>query len=156
MINVFSFVLVTYLFGTRNIGSNVAIALAYDGWILATPNCIHDPVSIVIVHHMEVSKSAPIKNFKKNLQGHLISFGPLIRVGWAPHTRYRRERKKKKKQWLFPLTWAFSAQGVFQSDWMQLWLAWLYHSKPYHLRSSASPTCTTTTIHITSPAKPIT
>jgi hypothetical protein len=52
-------VVVYYLFG-RNVGRrNVTVALANNGWVLASSNGIHQPMCVVIVYHMDKSPSAP-------------------------------------------------------------------------------------------------
>lgn len=39
----------------------VAVPLAVDRWLGAPSNGVHLPVGVVIVHHMEVTMSAPEK-----------------------------------------------------------------------------------------------
>lgn len=48
---------VNYLFAESDIRSQESVALAIDGGISTPTNSIHFPVSIVIVHHMEVTMS---------------------------------------------------------------------------------------------------
>lgn len=48
-----------YLLGKGICRSKVAVALAVDGWLSTSTNCVHLPVGVVIVHHMEVTMPAP-------------------------------------------------------------------------------------------------
>lgn len=50
---------VIYLFAVSAIRCKKTVALAVDGGGSAPSNGIHFPVSVVIVHHMEVPVSAP-------------------------------------------------------------------------------------------------
>lgn len=50
---------VVYLFGCNVGRGNVSVALANNGWILTSSNCIHQPMCVVIVYNMEKSPSAP-------------------------------------------------------------------------------------------------
>ena len=60
------------------------IPLAYNRWMLAPTNCIHQPMSIVIINHMEEPPSAPWHSlhqpFTKMVKchGHLHDGVPLI------------------------------------------------------------------------------
>ena len=48
-----------YLFGPRVGRSKVSVTLAVDGWVSATTDGIHLPVSVVIVNDMEIAMTAP-------------------------------------------------------------------------------------------------
>ena len=48
-----------YLFCKRIDWCKISVALAVDGGACTSTNSIHFPVSVVIVHHMEISMSAP-------------------------------------------------------------------------------------------------
>ena len=52
---------INHLFAESVIGCNKSVALAVDGWIGTSTNGIHFPVSIIIVHHMEIPKPTPAK-----------------------------------------------------------------------------------------------
>lgn len=62
-------IITMYLFAESNIRSKESIALAIDSGISTTTNCIHFPVSIVIVHHMKItmSTSASISNINPTI-----------------------------------------------------------------------------------------
>ena len=49
-----------YLLCKRIDWCKISVALAVDGGACTSTNCIHFPVGVVIVHHMEVSVSAPV------------------------------------------------------------------------------------------------
>ena len=61
------FIIINHLFAESVIWCNKSVALAVDGWISTSPNGIHFPVSIIIVHHMEIPKPTPVNstNVKK-------------------------------------------------------------------------------------------
>ena len=50
-----------YLLGSERMGSNVSVALADDGRVLAAADGIHQPVRVVVVHDMGKAPSAPVK-----------------------------------------------------------------------------------------------
>ena len=47
--------------------SNETVALTYNGRIHVSTNCIHFPMSIVIVHHMDQTKSGPWHSLNQSL-----------------------------------------------------------------------------------------
>lgn len=48
-----------YLFGKWVCGGKVSVPLAVDCRLCTSTNCIHFPVSVVIVHHMKVTMTTP-------------------------------------------------------------------------------------------------
>ena len=50
-------IVLLYLLGKRVSRSIVSVALAVDGGVSTSTNSIHLPVSVVIVHHVEISMS---------------------------------------------------------------------------------------------------
>lgn len=55
-----------YLFVEPVIWSKKSIALAVDGRRSTPSNCVHFPVGVVIVYHVEVTKSTSAYSNKKN------------------------------------------------------------------------------------------
>lgn len=53
-----------YLFGKRVGWSSISVSLTIDGGICTPTNGIHLPVSVVIVHHMEIAMPTSIRFWK--------------------------------------------------------------------------------------------
>lgn len=51
----------SHLFVVFVVGSKKPIALAVNSWRCTSTNCVHFPMCVVIIHHMEVPMSTSAK-----------------------------------------------------------------------------------------------
>lgn len=84
-----------YLFGEGVGRGKVSVALAVDGGACTPTNGIHLPVSVVIIHHMEITMPAPAFLHTKNSKLIIRLFIPSLSLlcqtknnlmdGWQGH-----------------------------------------------------------------------
>lgn len=65
------------------IGSKKSVALAVYSWSSAATNCIHFPVGVVIVHHMEITMPTSANKFNKtHLKSNSFSYYNWV-INWV-------------------------------------------------------------------------
>lgn len=128
--------LLRYLFGEGIGRGKVSVALAVDGGVCTSTNGIHLPVSVVIVHHMEITMPAPAFLHTKNRKLIIKLFIPSLLLlcqtrtnlmdGWQLHywnalNPPKQGKRKEVRLWSHEyITLAFSEWDLRQNGCKQL------------------------------------